>query len=217
MTSVARGTLNKARLFRNLASRAQAESDNETFEASLEAAIVFGRSVTFHLQKEFNATPGFGVWWEEQRNLLGNDPPARYFVELRNSILKEEPPLVRPTVFASFRSSLKVTSRVTARVESNEGRVLRAWRTIRFSTRKVKSNFGHRARRWYQRISSKIGSGYTCLVLKFRPPAPSPPADFYFADSRWREKSALEYLDGYLARLEVIVTSAEMKFGKIEE
>jgi hypothetical protein len=217
MTSVARGTLNKAWLFRNLAARAQTDSDHETFEASLEAAIIFGRSVTFHLQKEFKSTPGFSDWWEAQQNLLGNDPPARYFVQLRNSILKEEPPLVRPTVFASVRSSVKSTSRMTARVETNEGLGLRTWRTIRFAPRWARTYLVNHVRRLNQRISTKTRSGFTRLVLRFRPLAPSPPADFYFADSEWREKSALEYLDGYLTRLEAVVTSAEQKFGIIEE
>lgn len=50
--SVARHTLEQARDFLRL-SDGLIESDREASAALIEAAIVFGRSITFHLQKEF--------------------------------------------------------------------------------------------------------------------------------------------------------------------
>ena len=65
----------------------QKESAMETarafpaFKNNLEAAIVFGRTVTFHLQAEFSHIQGFGPWYSEQRNFMEQDPLFTFFLD----------------------------------------------------------------------------------------------------------------------------------------
>lgn len=63
--SIARETLEAARLFAKQADAAG--NDIMGFRHNLEAAIVFGRSVTFHIQKEFTRHAGFDKWYSEQQ------------------------------------------------------------------------------------------------------------------------------------------------------
>ena len=85
-----REVLEKAIFFLELA-RHSARQERKHFERFVEAAIVFGRSVTFHLQKEFAQHPDFSSWYAGQQELLRNDDLCRFFVERRNFILKEGP------------------------------------------------------------------------------------------------------------------------------
>lgn len=50
----------------------------------LNAFVAAARSVTFLLQKEMSAVPGFEAWWGEQRASLARDSAASFFVKLRN-------------------------------------------------------------------------------------------------------------------------------------
>ena len=72
MTSIARETLQKARLFLKQ-TEDQTERDHKAAATMLEAVVVFTRSVTFHLQKEFASSPGFKEWYEEVRKQLAAD------------------------------------------------------------------------------------------------------------------------------------------------
>ena len=60
--SIARRTLRKARFFAGQAEQSKT-GQREAFETYLEAAIVFGRSVTYHIQKEFKHENGFDDWY----------------------------------------------------------------------------------------------------------------------------------------------------------
>ena len=63
--STARATLDTARFFCDAAGRAA--DDVEAFRRYLQAAIVFARSVTFHLQKEYSDSAGFkDSWWPQK-------------------------------------------------------------------------------------------------------------------------------------------------------
>jgi hypothetical protein len=63
--------------------------DSERFGYQLNAFLSAARSVTFLIQKELSKVPGFMHWWGTQRRLLGDDPVARFFLDLRNFSQKE--------------------------------------------------------------------------------------------------------------------------------
>jgi len=88
MASVARQTLSAAQYFLNSANAA-AQTDLTIFSYNIQAAIVFGRSVTFHLQKEFTGQSEFNAWYGRWQTTMSNDPVCRYFVGKRNYVLKE--------------------------------------------------------------------------------------------------------------------------------
>jgi hypothetical protein len=82
-------TLWRARLLLDQAR--QAHEDWERFATNYEAAIVFGRSVTFHLQAEYAGEAGFLDWYAERQAALSANEVARFFLSSRNIILKQGP------------------------------------------------------------------------------------------------------------------------------
>lgn len=65
--------------------------DSTILGYELNAFLSSARSVTFLLQKEFAAVDGFQGWWSADRSRLGDDPAARFFLELRNYSQKQGP------------------------------------------------------------------------------------------------------------------------------
>src|SRR5712691_2891936 len=97
--SIARHTLDCARFFMGKAEATGFDKRDE-FGYFLEAAIVFARSVTFHLQKENAPKLGFEDWWATQQAKL-NTPDDRFFLESRNFILHQGPLAIRVDVKVS--------------------------------------------------------------------------------------------------------------------
>ncbi len=69
--------------------------------------VVFGRSVTLVLQNLRTIdTERFNAWYGPREESMRADPLLRYFIELRNEILKQGPPAVVKTVnIARFNDS----------------------------------------------------------------------------------------------------------------
>jgi hypothetical protein len=88
-TLIARETLAASRLF--VAQAASAKDDITAFRYNLEAAIVFARSVTLHVQKDLKKRPGFDDWYSAWQERLGKNTLAKYFLEKRNFVLKQGP------------------------------------------------------------------------------------------------------------------------------
>lgn len=63
--------------------------DSTILGYELNAFLSAARSVTFLVQKEFAAVPGFDAWWKSERARLAADDAARFFLELRNFSQKE--------------------------------------------------------------------------------------------------------------------------------
>src|SRR5262245_5759502 len=112
-TLTARETLEASRLF--VAQADAAGTDISIFRYNLEAAIVFARSVTFHVQKELSHHSTFDSWYDTWRRRLGADPRCRYFLEKRNFVLKEGRLGLRQdvTVFVNAGLEMKVELGVT--------------------------------------------------------------------------------------------------------
>ncbi len=104
---VAQTTLTKARFFA-LKARETPPLQRADFAAYLEAAIVFSRSVTFHLQKELSAKPEFANWYSEHQTKLAASPIARYLLEQRNYVLKEGPAKTRRVISVSVGMAVEV-------------------------------------------------------------------------------------------------------------
>lgn len=69
MSTVAGKTLKKALHFVRQA-RATSPDDREALVANFEAAVVFCRSVTFHLQSQSAHSPCFVQWYETNQSKL---------------------------------------------------------------------------------------------------------------------------------------------------
>jgi len=60
------------------------QRDADRFGYELNAFVAAARSITFVLQKEMSAVPGFSAWWASEQRSLARDPAAVFFVKLRN-------------------------------------------------------------------------------------------------------------------------------------
>lgn len=86
---LARFKLIQARFFETRALEAISAQQRESFLYFFEAAIVFARSVTFFLQKEYRYISGFNNWYLNKVDLMKKDPIFNFFLKRRNYILKE--------------------------------------------------------------------------------------------------------------------------------
>jgi hypothetical protein len=66
----------------------QSKDKNRRY-SGLRNLIVFGRSVTFVLQNLSSIEAGFQEWYEIIQDELKSDPLMKYFVDVRNNILKQ--------------------------------------------------------------------------------------------------------------------------------
>lgn len=73
----------------HFARRLGRQRDPNRLGYELNAFLAAARSVTFLLQKEMAAVPGFAKWWDGQRKQLANDSAANFFLKLRNFSQKE--------------------------------------------------------------------------------------------------------------------------------
>jgi hypothetical protein len=83
--SSARLTLNAARYFWRQAAIAGVE-DREAFAYNINAAVVFGRSVTWHMQKQYAHQSGFEAWYGDEQATLKQDTACKFFNDARTTI-----------------------------------------------------------------------------------------------------------------------------------
>lgn len=93
----ARDTLQRARFFLDEAQKIGSTNRN-SFQHHLESAIVFARSVTFHLQKEFKSNDKFNNWYEDAQKKMSQNQLCKFFIDKRNYILKEGPLQIERTI-----------------------------------------------------------------------------------------------------------------------
>ena len=109
----ASNTIGKAAFFLQKAGDAE---NREDFANFIEAAVVFARSVTFHLQKEFNNCPGFNDWHSEKQKEMQQNPVCRFFLTTCNYILKEGPISIGKRLQVEFTAVFNIEDAVTAEV-----------------------------------------------------------------------------------------------------
>jgi hypothetical protein len=205
----ARITLDDARYFAGQAREAERAGDTLQIRRYVTAAIVFGRSVTFHLQKEGGGDKNtrFWQWYEPVQGPLKADPLSRFFVEERNHVLKEGR-LGGGRRLALSGLDIGGSSDIAVGLTVKRGR---PWYRRRLKV--LWEDFAPRPKRWLR------GTGRRHRPLP-RPKIAPPPVPtvgdvdrFFFHDAAWSDRPAIDLLDEYLDRLEEIVGEAERLFG----
>jgi hypothetical protein len=208
MTSIAESTIAKARFFLDCADDV-GTNERVSFCNFLEAAIVFARSVTFHLQKEFANQPEFANWYAEHQKSLAQNRLARFLLEQRNYVLKEGPiathRVIQMTVTASVHASCSVT--IT---------VIRGAPWYRRSLRILWEDATYPLRERLHRFREKRRQARAQKLMEQNRPPDTTRDDIYFSHDEWKYEPAIELVRRFLSELEVIVQQAEQKFILIE-
>ena len=193
---ITRETLERSRFFVK-AARAAEPTDRESFEHYVYAAIVFGRAVTNHLQKEYKHCPGFDDWYEERQSEMRKAPLLRYFYNERTFILKRRPTPIQKTIQVAVGTALEFDEALSVRVIQAKPWYLRRPAIIQAVNRWKAERERERKRR---RLASDSPAGQTKEFLHFDDPA-------------WKGQPAVDLLVSYLDSLARIVAEVEEKFG----
>jgi hypothetical protein len=201
--SEARRTLSQSRFFLEQAHAAET-IDRSAFEHFIEAAIVFGRSVTFHLQKEYSSRPGFWEWYSVRQAEMADDPIFSFLRDKRNYILKEGSIPVRQSISISLASTVMMSGLVEARVIRGQPWYCRRPSIWIQDGKAAIVRASRRVVRWWHHSTRRRPAPATKRVAaKTR---------LHFEDSPWRERAATDVIGEYLTKLESIVAEAERKF-----
>lgn len=196
--------MEKARLFLRQAA-ACGTADRDGFVANLEAAIVFGRSVTLHLQKEYRHRPGFDEWYAARQAEMRADPVCEFFNEARTLILKVGPLAVRRVITVDLALTVMASVAMEATIIRGAPWYRRSpriiWEDLRAETRRVVS----RLSRWLRPPRPSAPPGPTRTVVR---------DGFYFPGSAWPDRPAEELVRHYLDGLEPIVRAADARFAE---
>lgn len=204
MTSVARSTIAKARFFLDRADEAGGE-DRFAFGNFLEAAIVFARSVTFHLQKEFAHQPEFKTWYEEHQKSLGQNKLARFLLEQRNYLLKQGPITTHRIIEMSMTESVHMSCSVTIKV-------IRGAPWYRRSPRILWDDATHPLREWFRSFRTKRDQAKARKLIEQNRTPDTIRDHIYFSNDEWKSEPAIELVRRLLIELETVVSQAEQKF-----
>jgi hypothetical protein len=206
--SVARQTLDTARFYLAQA-RVAGASDRLLFVRHLQTAVIYARSVTFHLQTEYAHT-GFKAWWAQQEQALRSDRRARFFLETRNFALKEGPLAIRQvTSIVVGGGGLVFSGAATVRMVRGAPWYKRSPRIIWQDTRRAvlgplrgwqdRRAEARRIREAHERAAREDGTSVT--------------HELYFLDREWSATPASVLVSEHLDILNTIVGAAETKFG----
>jgi hypothetical protein len=201
---VARRTLDRAHFFLGQAAEAGA-GNRVAFQHYLESAIVFARSVTFHLQKQYAHTTGFDEWYAPWQEKFKNDPLARFFTEQRNYSLKVGPLAVRKHV--DIRASVTIRLSVTA-----TGVVIRGQPWYRRSVRILVEDL-------LAPMRSRVSAWSAERRRRALPPPPQSEErtvvteSLRFMSAPGADRPALELLREHLTSLGELVDEAQARFG----
>jgi len=201
--SNSRRVLTTARFFAG-----QAEStdinDREALINYLEAAIVFGRSVTWHLQAEYKHRGGFDIWYGAHQKAMGDDPICKFFLESRNLILKKGPVEVHKIVSVSMQMTATFSGFCEARVIRGKPLYRRSAKII---WEDLRSGIMQPIRKW--RWRREIAGRRAQAQRETRGHVTE---GLYFDDPAFIHEPALALLGKYLDKLEAIVDDAEAQW-----
>lgn len=199
-----RGTLQRARYFLRQAAMCGTENVDGA-EHNLNAAIVFGRSVTLHIQSQYGHRPDFDYWYAWQENAMRSDPLLSLFVEARNVILKEGPVRASPITKTSNivgRLPLGWIDLPPQRYEpwhrrGVKGLVVAVWGAVTLPLARVRLKLVlfrevRRARRLPETVRTH---------------------ELYFVGSQYGDRRASDLVREYLEKLERVVQAAEVEIA----
>ena len=204
MQSTASLTLAKARLFLEQARRAD-RNDHHAISTNLEAAIVFCRSVTFHLQSQFAHAPGFDAWYAEQQNILREQRLSRFLLEQRNYVLKVGPAIVNRIVGVSITESAMMHGEITVEVVRGKPWYRRSLKILfedLVYPLRQRIRLWRERRRWRAAAKKKAAESAGIITTD----------ELHFADAEWKELPAIQLIEQQLAVLANIVAEAEARF-----
>jgi hypothetical protein len=203
MESVATVTLTKARFFVDQAGRAD-PNDREAIANYLEAAIVFARSITFHLKSQFAHIPGFKEWYAEQQKRLADDRLSRFMLHQRNYVLMVGPASMKRMIGVSMTESVILSEKISVRVIRGK-----PWyrRSPKILLKDAIYPIQERIHRWRQRRAQ-----IKAVQQSYRGSSSVVQDALLFTDAEWEDMPALELLKRQLATLEEIVMQAEEQF-----
>lgn len=203
MQSTASLTLTKVHLFLEQAKRAD-RNDHHTISTNLEAAIVFCRSVTFHLQNQFSHAPGFEIWYSEQQSILRGQRLGRFLLEQRNYVLKVGPAIVNRIVGISITEAVIMSDEVTVEVVRGQ-----PW--YRRSPKILVEDLVYPLRQLIlQRIERRRRLNAIKKTAKSADMITSD--ELHFGDADWNKTPAIQLIEQQLAILASIVVEAEHRF-----
>lgn len=210
MPSTARGTLDAAHFFVAKAAEVQ-RADTNALRHYLEAAIVFARSVTFHIQSEFRGREGFDSWYSVWQERLRQDPVAQFVLDKRNLVLKVG------RVGLTHEVSLHMGDIIFA----SEFAVLRVVRGTPWYRRSLRILWQDAIRPWRERLArhrAKRARKRRQQTRKEQRQASAAVSDYRvrFVDAPIADCSATELLTRNLHMLEELVADAEARFEPTE-
>lgn len=201
--SVASQTLGRANFFLDHAEK-YAFVDRQAFGYFLEAAIVYGRSVTFHLQKEFSGHSLFDDWYRQKQEEMRKDPLFQFFLEKRNFILKEGPVPVTKTIAVNISATVPISSFLEMRVIRGRPWYKRGLKTL---SEDLRVPLLKKYQRWkYERELSR--QRYKRNEQKHSEVREI----LHFEEPEWRNRPAMDLVREYLQKLATVVNDAEMRF-----
>jgi hypothetical protein len=201
----ARIKLEQARFFVSQASQAKPDQ-REALVSNFEAAIVFGRSVTLCLQKDFHDKPSFDSWYAKKQDIMRQAPLFKLFLEKRNYVLKQGGAGIHKAINVEITDTLTLSEFVSVKITRGRPWYRRSvkilWEDLRAAIREAirewiwKQRMKRKAKRKKPPTSSKISEG------------------FYFDDSDWNKRELFDLFEEYLGKLEQIVVEAEKEFSQ---
>lgn len=195
--------LDKARFFAEKA-RTFETQDRIQFSYFFETAIVWTRSVTLLLQKQYSNTPAFKDWYKSQQSALGADPLAQFFLKTRNFVLKEGSVSVRKVIFLKAHVSATAEATVTARVIRGS---LRS--KVRYLGQDTLADLKQRMIKIRRRLRRRKPSR---SKAKREATTATTTEHIYFVKEPWDKEPAIDLLDRYLERLQLLVDKAVKQF-----
>lgn len=202
--SDARIKLDQARFFCSQASQAK-NGGRDALVTNFEAAIVFARSVTLCLQKEFNDKPGFSEWYSRKQDTMKQDPLFNLFREKRNYILKVGSTNIRKLISVELTEQIGVSDFVAVKVVRGSPWYRRSPKTIwQDICASVKEPL--RAWNWKRKMRMKV-------KRKTPPTLAKVSESYYLDDPAWGGRDAFDLFEEYVSKLEAIVSESETNFS----
>jgi hypothetical protein len=206
--ATARDTIEKARYFLEQAQNAERDvnisSARLPFIATLEAAIISGRSTLDHLRNEFASKPGYRQWHDAEWQRLMTCPLFIFLNDRRQWIVHRAAEKVNLTF------NVSVVMSASARVVC-DAIVIRGQPWYRRSPKIL----------WRDWMDSRAARRRLEEPVKDPPTQPQPGPEpqtqpeqiFYFADPDWKSKPARLLVAEYIDLMEQVVAAAESRFG----
>jgi hypothetical protein len=209
--SNARRTLERARRFLDRAVEAGVQWRTE-FEDDLEAAIIFGKSVDYHLQAEFKHVAGFQAWHDADTRRLKAIPLVRWMVGQRDYAVHTEPLKTHSVWTVNPQGGIRLSGTAIVKVVRGQSWYRRPRRVLWEDLRHSAEERARHARARFSRIWRRARPQRAAVLARVPPSSTTTTQAFYFNDRHWGSRPAVDLGREYLNVLDQIVAEAEARF-----